>query len=152
MNETQITFAGWVGGAVTLREVSGGRHVATFRVATTPRRYRDGEVVYGSPTWHTVKAWNHLALHVADSVSSGDAVLVHGRLAVDVWERDGRSTTSYEVVAAAVGHDLSHGTSTFVKRVRQEGDVDQGSAEAVSAPSPAPATAPAAEPDTTRAA
>lgn len=141
MNETQITFAGWVGGDVTLREVSGGRHVATFRVATTPRRYRDGELVYGSPTWHTVKAWNRLALHVAESVHSGEAVLVHGRLAVDVWERDGRSMTSYEVVATAVGHDLSHGTSTFAKHVRQEQAVGEVPSEIATA-----------EPDTTRAA
>lgn len=146
MNETQITFAGWVGGEVTLREVAGGRHVATFRVATTPRRYRDGEVVHGSTTWHTVKAWNRLALHVAESVGSGDAVLVHGRLTVDVWEREGRSMTSYEVVASAIGHDLSHGTTTFAKRVRgEQGEAAAGSTTAVPA-------APEVSTDTSRAA
>lgn len=148
MNETQITVAGWVGGEVTLREVSGGRHVATFRVATTPRRVRDGEVVHGSTTWHTVKAWNRLALHVAESLSSGDPVLVQGRLTVDVWEREGVSTTSYQVVATAVGHDLSHGTSSFSRHVRQEAGADLDSREILPAPTPAPT----AGPDTTRAA
>ena len=35
MNDTQITLAGWIGGDVTLRELTDGRAVATFRVACT---------------------------------------------------------------------------------------------------------------------
>ena len=148
MNETQITFAGRVGGDVTLREVSGGRHVASFRVATQPRRLRDGEWTSGPTTWHTVKAWNTLALHVAESLHSGDPVLVHGRLGVDVWERDGISMTSYEVVAAAVGHDLSHGTSAFSKHVRHEVAAEQETPPIRSTG----ALAPSVGPDTTQAA
>ncbi|WP_167288622.1 single-stranded DNA-binding protein [Nocardioides seonyuensis] len=148
MNETQITFAGRVGGDITLREVSGDRHVASFRVATQPRRLRDGEWTSGPTTWHTVKAWNKLALHVAESLHSGDPVLVHGRLSVDVWERDGTSMTSYEVVATAVGHDLSHGTSAFAKHVRHESAGAQESPQIRSTAT----LAPAAGPDTTQAA
>ena len=40
MNDTQITLTGWIGGDVTLREVAGGRAVASFRLACTPTRYR----------------------------------------------------------------------------------------------------------------
>jgi single-strand DNA-binding protein len=120
MYDTQITLTGWIGGEVTLREVGEGRQVASFRVACTPTRYRDGEWVKGTTSWHTVKAWNRLARHVAGSLHSGDPVVVHGRLVADVWERDGQQQTSYEVVASAVGHDLSHGTSSFTKPVRAE--------------------------------
>ena len=115
MNDTQITLTGWLGGDVTLREVGEGRAVASFRVACTPTRYRDGEYVKGTTSWHTVKAWNRLARHVAASLHSGDPVVVHGRLVADLWERDGKPQTSFEVVATAVGHDLSHGTTTFDK-------------------------------------
>ena len=33
----------------------------------------------------------------------------------DVWERDGKPQTSFEVVATAVGHDLSHGTTVLTR-------------------------------------
>ncbi|HYJ27888.1 MAG TPA: single-stranded DNA-binding protein [Nocardioides sp.] len=115
MHDTQITLTGWIGGDVTLREVAEDRQVASFRVACTPTRYRDGEWVKGATSWHTVKVWNRLARHVAASLHSGDPVVVHGRLVADVWEREGKPQTSYEVVASAVGHDLSHGTTTFAK-------------------------------------
>lgn len=113
MNETQITLTGWLGTDVTLRQVGESQHVASFRLASTPSRFRDGEWVKGTTSWHTVKAWNRLALHVAASLRSGDPVLVHGRLVADVWEREGRTTTSYEVIAHAVGHDLAQGTAVF---------------------------------------
>jgi len=123
MNETQITLTGWLGTDVTLRQVGEGQHVASFRVASTPSRLRDGQWVKGTTSWHTVKAWNRLALHVAGSLHSGDPVLVHGRLVADVWEREGTSTTSWEVIANAVGHDLSHGTTSFTKPVAVEAGV-----------------------------
>jgi single-strand DNA-binding protein len=115
MNDTQITLAGWIGGDVALRELTDGRAVATFRLACTPTRYRDGEWVKGTTSWHTVKAWNRLGRHVATSLASGDPVVVHGRLVADVWERDGKPQTSFEVVATAVGHDLSHGTTVLTR-------------------------------------
>lgn len=123
MNETQITLTGWLGTDVTLRQVGEGQHVASFRVASTPSRLRDGQWVKGTTSWHTVKAWNRLALHVAGSLHSGDPVLVHGRLVADVWEREGTSTTSWEVIASAVGHDLFHGTTSFTKPVAVEDGV-----------------------------
>lgn len=134
MNDTQITLTGWIGGPVTLRELGDGRQVASFRVACTPSRFRDGEWVKGTTSWHTVKAWNRLAGHVAQSLASGDPVVVQGRLVADVWEREGRPQTSYEVVATAVGHDLSHGTTTFAKPVPVEARGDQPVAEPVGQP------------------
>jgi single-strand DNA-binding protein len=139
MNETQITLSGWIGGEVTLREIPDGRAVATFRMACTPTRYRDGEWVKGTPTWHTVKAWNRLGRHVAGSLASGDPVVVHGRLVADVWEREGKPQTSFEVVASAVGHDLSFGTTVLTR------PVPAGDPAPASVPVTAPAVAEAAE-------
>ncbi len=115
----------WIGGPVALRDLGDGRQVASFRVACTPSRRRDGEWVKGDTTWHTVKAWNRLARHVSQSLGSGDPVVVHGRLGADVWQREGRPQTSFEVVASAVGHDLTHGTTTFAKDVPVEGRVEE---------------------------
>lgn len=118
MNDTQITLTGLVGGEVTLRELSGERCVASFRVACTPSRFRDGEWVRGTPSWHTVKAWNRLARNVADSLHTGEPVIVHGRLVADVWDREGKPQTSFEVVASSVGHDLTQGTSVLTRPAR----------------------------------
>lgn len=135
MNETQITLTGWLGTDVTLRQVGESQHVASFRVASTPSRFRDGEWVKGTTSWHTVKAWNRLALHVAASLHSGDPVLVHGRLVADVWEREGRTTTSYEVIAHAVGHDLSQGTAVFTRPERGgQPEQEESAAAAVTEP------------------
>lgn len=130
MYDTQITLTGRVGGEVILRQVGEEHHVASFRLACTPTRYRDGEWVRGTTSWHTVKVWNRLARNVADSLRSGDPVVVHGRLVADVWERDGKPQTSVEVVATSVGHDLSLGTTRFTKPMA----VEAGPAELPSVP------------------
>lgn len=121
MNETYITFRGWVGGDVELREVRGDRRVARLRVASTPRRWRDGRWEDGPTTWHTVTAWNALADHVAASVRSGQPVLVHGRFEADVWTAaDGTARVVHVVRAATIGHDLSRGTAVFSRAASAE--------------------------------
>lgn len=115
MQHTQITLTGWIGGDVALRDVGQGRKVATFRVACRPAWFRDGAWMRGDTTWHTVKAWGRLAAHVAESLRNGDPVVVHGRLVADVWERGGQTQTTLEVVASAVGPDLTHGTARLVR-------------------------------------
>lgn len=121
MNDTQITFCGWVGSEVTVAEVAPGVPVATFRVGTTPRRFRSGSWENGPTSWFTVKAWRRLAEHVRACVSSGDPVVVQGRLVADVWKReDGTTSTRYVVVAHSVGHDLNLGTSVFSRTARRE--------------------------------
>lgn len=121
MNDTQITFCGWVGSDVTLAEVAPGLPVATFRVGSTPRRFRGGQWEDGPTLWFTVKAWRRLADHVHASIGSGDPVVVQGRLVADVWRReDGTVSTRQVVVAQAVGHDLNSGTTTFSKVARRE--------------------------------
>lgn len=121
MSDTIVTLHGWVGGDVTYRnpqDVS----VANFRVASTPRLRKGGEWVDGDTTWYSVTAWRHLAENVRDSVRKGDAVVVHGRLRTDVWEReDGQLTSSLRIEAMLVGHDLTRGTSSFLRTQRTAG-------------------------------
>jgi single-strand DNA-binding protein len=116
MNNTHIAFAGWVGSEVTLSDVGNGGQVATFRVGSTPRRYRQGEWEDGPTCWYTVKAWRQLGVHVHESVHLGDPVVVQGRLVADVWERDdGTTSTRYVIVATSVGHDLNRGSAQFTR-------------------------------------
>jgi len=132
MNEAFVTFQGWVGNEIVHRVTPQG-NVANFRVGTTPRiRKRNGDWVDGPTSWFSVTCWRALADHVRDSVHKGEPVFVHGRLRADVWEReDGQSSVTYVVEAATVGHDLSRGTSAFVRAARadrMDGDDEADSA------------------------
>jgi single-strand DNA-binding protein len=126
MSDTYVTLHGWVGTDVEYREVR-GIPVANLRVASTPRIKRRGEWMDGDTTWYSVTAWRGLADNVRDSVHKGDAVIVHGRLRTEHWKReDGIISSSFVVDANIVGHDMSRGTSSFVKNARTEraeGDV-----------------------------
>jgi single-strand DNA-binding protein len=127
MNDTFVTLHGWVGSEVTFRDPQ-GVSVANLRVATTPRLKREGRWVDGETTWYSVTAWRQLADNVRDSIRKGDAVIVHGRLRTDTWERaDGQKSTTLCIEASMIGHDLARGTSSFQRAVRTErpdGDVD----------------------------
>ncbi len=117
MNEPLVTLTGWLGGDVSRREV-GDAVVASFRVASTPRRYQKQteEWVDRDTQWYTVNVWRALAENCARSLHRGDPVVVHGRLNAQVWKNSaGLEVTSFEVDAIFVGHDLNRGTSAFTR-------------------------------------
>jgi len=126
MNDTYITFQGWMGGDPVERE-AGEASFAQFRVASTPRRFnrRENTWVDGETTWYTVNAWRTLGQHCLDSLRHGEAVVVHGKLRTEIWEDDDRRVQSCVVEAISVGHDLNRGTATFTKRVASGGEVNQ---------------------------
>ena len=122
MNDTSITFRGYAGTEVRHRQTREA-NVATVRVASTPRVRKDGEWVDGPTTWYAVTAWRTLADHLRDSVRKGDPLIVHGRLLrTETWAPEGGvPSTTLEVEAAVVGHDLNRGISHFIKAKRSEG-------------------------------
>jgi single-strand DNA-binding protein len=118
MNETYVTLSGWLGGNVALRE-AGGVPVASFRVASTPRRYQRRTDTWedADTQWYSVNAWRALAENCDRSLRRGDPVVVHGKLSAHTWtNKSGLDVTTFEVEAAFVGHDLNRGTSTFERR------------------------------------
>lgn len=120
INETLVTLQGWLGNDPTLRQ-AGESLVSSFRVGCTPRRFHraSGAWVDGDTQWYTVSAWRSLAQNCARSLTCGDPVVVHGRLAARTYvNKDQVEVTTYEVEALLVGHDLSRGTSAFTKTPR----------------------------------
>lgn len=120
MHEPQISFTGNLAQTPTLRTVAGGMPVASFRVACTPRRKgADGEWADGSTLWFGVTCWRSVAENAAASLSKGDRVVVHGRLAQHAWTGDdGAERTTLEVDASSVGVDLARGKATIERPVR----------------------------------
>ena len=118
MNESYVTLQGWVGNDVDVRDV-GDTKCASFRLGSTPRWRKGDTWVDGQTSWFTVNCWRTLGRNVAESVKRGDAVVVHGRVRVDVWEREGQPpSVTWIVDATFVGHDLNRGTSVFTKTPR----------------------------------
>jgi single-strand DNA-binding protein len=127
MNESYLTIAGNVTADPVLRQTKNGRPFATFRVASTARRYDPATRGYvdAGTNFVSVVTFNSLAANVVASVSKGQPVIVHGRLRVNVWATGGeesRTNTTVEIDAYHVGHDLSLGQSRFAKAVRAQFD------------------------------
>jgi single-strand DNA-binding protein len=139
MFETTVSLQGWLGGDVSLR-LAGESPVANFRVASTPRRYqrKTDTWVDGATQWYSVNAWRGLADNCARSLRRGDPVIIHGRLTISTWtNQQGEETSTLEIEATFVGHDLSRGTSVFTRTpkpvaaappVESSGEEEQGAA------------------------
>lgn len=115
MNEIEVCVSGTVCTEVTRRPVAGDREVTTFRLACTPRHFKDGQWHAGVTSYFSVGCFGALGRNVFASVHRGDPVVVRGRLRVRVWERDGASNTSVDIEAVSLGHDLVFGTSTYLR-------------------------------------
>ena len=116
--EAFVQMTGYVGGDVNLRKAT--VPVADFRLASTPRVWRDGGWIDGPTTWITVKAFRTLAENLAFSLRRGDPVIVIGRLRTSTWERDGQTHERLELDAVTVGPDLRRGSAHFRKNVRPD--------------------------------
>lgn len=126
MNDTTITFCGWVGSDVTSHQVGVDNQLATFRVASTPRRLRQGQWEDLPTAWYTVKTWRSLAANVHHSVRRGDPVIITGRLEIETWTRpSGETSIKHVVQATAVGFDLNRGTGAFARPRRDQQSAQQ---------------------------
>jgi single-strand DNA-binding protein len=118
MSDSLITVQGYVGTKPTLR--AAGQHVvASFRMASTPRRLvrSTGAWTDGETQWYTVSCWRALGENVSISLDKGDPVFVQGRLTSRTWAgRDGVESTTFEIEALTVGHDLNRVCTGTVRR------------------------------------
>jgi single-strand DNA-binding protein len=78
------------------------------------------EWVDGEPTRHVVKAFKALAENIAESLSKGDRVFVHGTIATDTWtdNQTGDKRTAQRVLAEIVGPSLRWATTRITKTTR----------------------------------
>jgi len=128
MNENYLNVSGYVGTQVETRVLGEGTTVATFRVASTPRRWnnKDREWVDAETNWYTVNAWRVLGRNCADSLNVGDAITVYGKLTTQVWrDSTGVDRQTMVVDAAYVGHDLNRGRSAFERNSSDGADVNE---------------------------
>jgi single-strand DNA-binding protein len=103
-----------------LRSTGSGHDLASFRLASTARRYdaQTGRHVDGGTLFLAVTCWRALAGNVTASLRKGDPVIVTGRLSTRTYEKDGQKRSVCEMEAYAVGPDLARGTAVFRRMPR----------------------------------
>ncbi|GIH09315.1 single-stranded DNA-binding protein 1 [Rhizocola hellebori] len=123
MFETQLTIIGNLLAAPEWRRTTtSGQLAASFRVASTSRRWdkTNGEWIDGQSLRVRVTCWRRLAEGVVQSLTTGDPVVVVGRLYTRDWiDENGVRRVLYEMDAVAVGHDLSRGIASFTRTPSQ---------------------------------
>lgn len=125
MNESYVTVIGNLTADPVLRTTKNGKPFATFRMASTPRRWDGREQAYvdGGTNFVSVVTFNALAANVVASLAKGQPAIVYGRLRVNTWSTaEGKNSTSVEIDAYHVGHDLTRGQSHFTKAARAQFD------------------------------
>ena len=119
MNETYVTIKGRLVADPTVRTTRAGAPMTSFRIASSVRRPvagRPGVWEDAETSFYEVVTYRALAANVGVSVRKGHPVSVHGRQHIVSRARDDGSTWwGVEVVADAVGHDLSYGTAAFAR-------------------------------------
>ncbi len=98
---------------------SDGLPIASFRLASTQRRYDRGaqKWIDAETNWYTVTTFRQLAINIVGSIEKGQRVVVTGRLRVRDWQTGDRAGTNVEIDADAVGHDLAWGTAVYTRSV-----------------------------------
>jgi single-strand DNA-binding protein len=128
--DTMITIVGNAVEVAELRFTPQGVAVARFRVASTPRylekqtnTWQDGEALFLS-----VQVWRQMAEYVAESITKGTRVIVHGKLKMRSYEaKDGSGRrTAFEVDADEVGPSLRYATAKVQKMSRSSSGGQSG--------------------------
>lgn len=124
--DAQVSLTGNLGTEVDF--VSGdGWCGGRFRIAHTPRFWREGQWVDGTTTWMSVRVWGRLAQNCRDCLRKGDPVVVTGRLRTRTWvDEEEQEREQLVVEAFAVGHDLARGRSVFQRTSRHEAPIADG--------------------------
>ena len=127
MNEIYVTVSGRLVASPEKRNTKSGVPFASFRLASTVRRPNpaNGQYEDGPTNFVNVTAFRALGANAANSLKKGEPVVVYGRMRVNQWMRaDNIPTTSVEIDAYSIGHDLTWGTTTFEKVTRAQLDAN----------------------------
>lgn len=117
MYEAYVTVVGNAATQVEFRTPESGLPFAWFRLASTVRRFDRARGGWSDSytSFYTVWARRSLAANLSSSVTIGEPLIVRGQLRVRDGAGQGRGSTSVDLLASAIGHDLSRGTSAFAR-------------------------------------
>lgn len=113
--EPDLVICGNATADAELKYLPSGVALCSWTVASTPRvkdrdSWRDGETVF-----YRCTAWRQLAESAAETITRGMRLLVHGKLKVRSYEKDGEKRTSIEIDVENVGPELRYATASVKK-------------------------------------
>ena len=115
MADSNITLVGNLTRDPELKFTQSGKAQTRFSIAVNRRWQREG-TWEEQTSYFDVTTWAVLAENVANTLTKGNRVIVTGRLEQRTWEtKDGEKRSTVEVVADAVGLDLSKSTAKTAK-------------------------------------
>lgn len=132
--EPFITVCGTAGGDAEMRFLPSGVGLCSWSMAVTPRVKQGDTWSDGETVWYRCTAWRQLGESAAESVVKGMRLLVHGKLKVRTFEKDGQARTSLEIDVEHVGAEMRYATVKAHKVARSAGDTSGGSADPWSNP------------------
>ena len=131
--ETIITVVGNLTADPELRFTPSGAAVASFTVASTPRRFdsQSSQWVDGEALFLRCSIWRQAAENVAESLTRGMRVIVQGRLKQRSFEtREGEKRTVIELDVDEVGPSLKFATASVTRASRGGGGFGGGGGQA----------------------
>lgn len=150
MNQTSVTAVGTVITPIQLRHLPNGTPVLNFRIACNERRFdRDANTWIDRDSFFVaVSCWRRLAENTAQSLHSGDPVVVRGRLVTRSYDTaDGRRNSVTDLEADVVAPDLTRCTAVVTRIRRAEAAAPFGVAVvAVDGQGPGPSEQPSDDP------
>ncbi len=117
-----VTVEGNLTSDPRLHYTPAGKAVANLRIAVSARRKdrATGEYQDTPPLFVDVTVWGPAAENTAESLHTGDRVLVTGSTYLSTWtDAGGEQRTSYVLDADAIGVSLRYATATPVKARRR---------------------------------
>jgi single-strand DNA-binding protein len=116
-----VTVEGNLTSDPRLHYTPAGKAVANLRIAVSARRKdRTGEYQDTPPLFVDVTVWGPAGENAAESLHSGDRILVTGSTYLSTWTNaGGELRTSYVLDAEAIGVSLRYVTATPVKARRR---------------------------------
>ncbi len=121
--DVPVTVVGNLVADPELRFTPAGLPVATFRVASTQRRYDQaaGQWKDGDTVFLTCNVWRQPAENVCESLQRGMRVIVHGALKQRSYETAaGEKRVVFEVLVDDVGPSLKNASAKVVKVQRRD--------------------------------
>ena len=120
--EPLMTIVGNATSDAELRFTPSGVAVAAVTVAVTPR-VKDGDSWKdGDTTFFRCTAWRDMAEQVAETVTKGMRLIVHGRFKTRKYEKNGQARTSIELDIEEIGPSLRYATARIQKMARGSSD------------------------------
>ncbi len=97
-----VVLVGNLGRDPEVKQLQGGKTVATFTMATNETWTDDKKQKQTRTEWHNIEVWGAQAKTAGQFLKKGRQVLILGELRYDEWEKDGQKHFRTKIVAGRV--------------------------------------------------